>query len=226
MLILTVSYIFRYMHEVREEHLHIFRKIDKTGSGTISLQELREGLSHLHMKSRDVNADELFLKIHHQMKGEITFDEFEEVFGMLNIDDFSDIYTHSHSMFDGGSPGLMADYSNLLGHFPFLQMAPISSGPLFGGSYDMYLRMITAGLAGGFAQSAVNPFETVKVRLQNEGAAAVKKYRTFFNGFKVIFTEEGLRGLWKGTFPAICRELIYTSSRMVIDINMTTINAI
>lgn len=208
------------MHEVREEHLHIFRLIDKDGNGTISLQELQDGLSHLHMKSRDVNTDELFLAIHHQTKGEITFDEFEMAFGMLNIDDFSSIYTHSHSMFDGGSPGLMADYSSILRHFSILHTTPLTSGPLFAGSYDMYLRMLTAGLAGGLAQSAVNPFETVKVRLQNEGAAVMKKYHSFFNGFKVILTEEGLRGLWKGTFPAICRELIYTSSRMVININI------
>ena len=216
--------IFRYIHEVREEHLHIFRLIDKDGNGTISLQELQDGLSHLHMKSRNVNADELFLAIHHETKGEITFDEFESAFGMLNIDDFSAIYTHSHSMFDGGSPGLMADYSSILKQFSFLHSAPRVSGPP--GSYDMYLRMLTAGLAGGLAQSAVNPFETVKVRLQNEGAAAVKKYRSFFNGFKVIFTEEGLRGLWKGTFPAICRELIYTSSRMVIIIDISVMHLI
>ena len=60
----------------------------------------------------------------------------------------------------------------------------------------------------------MNPFETIKVRLQNEGNSAVKKYKSFGNGFKVIMSEEGVKGLWKGTIPAICRELIYTSSRM------------
>ena len=54
----------------------------------------------------------------------------------------------------------------------------------------------------------------MKVRLQNEGTAVVKRYHSFFNGFRVILAEEGTRGLWKGTVAAIFRELIYTSSRM------------
>ena len=61
---------------------------------------------------------------------------------------------------------------------------------------------------GGFAQSCVNPLETIKVRLQNEGNAVVKKYKTFSNTFQLIFKEEGVNGLWKGTFPAIIRELV------------------
>jgi len=56
------------------------------GNGSISLEELQEGLTHLHLESKAVNVEELFVKIHHQLKGEITFDEFEEVFGIfLNL---------------------------------------------------------------------------------------------------------------------------------------------
>lgn len=79
----------RYMHESREEHKRIFRLIDKRGKGTISVTDLRDGLSHLYLNSTDVDVDELFHKIHHEKNGEITFEEFEEVFGMLKNDIYS-----------------------------------------------------------------------------------------------------------------------------------------
>ena len=132
------------------------------------------------------------------------------------MSDFSFLYQHTHHMLDGESAASFSDYrrlSDLLG----LPKANISLEKILTpGVYDFYIRMATAGIAGGMAQSSVNPFETVKVRLQNEGSsnAVVKKYRTFGNGFKVILQEEGILGLWKGTIPAVARELIYTSSRM------------
>jgi hypothetical protein len=117
-------------------------------------------------------------------------------------------------MFDGGSASLLVDYRKLLSSMGINSNINKSIGALGGGYYDFYIRMVTAGIAGGFAQVFVNPFETVKVRLQTEGMAVVKKYKNFVNGFKIIAMEEGIKGLWKGISPAISRELIYTSSRM------------
>lgn len=208
---LTFDDYCMYMHVSRLEHKAIFSKIDKNGNGTINHDELRDGLKYLHLESIDVDVDKLFIQIHHQSNGEITFEEFENIFGLLNLDDISYLYRHQYAMFDGGSASLLADYRKFLAS---IGISSSSSNNKVAGQYDFYLRMFTAGIAGGIAQTVVNPCETVKVRLQNEGVAGVKKYKNFVNGFKVILREEGLAGLWKGTIPAVSRELIYTSSRM------------
>jgi hypothetical protein len=192
----------------------VFAKIDKNNNGTLSINELRDGLKYLHLEPNHVDVDKLFISIHHKIAGEITFDEFEEIFGMLNLDDLSYLYRHQYAMFDGGSASLLVDYRKLLSSMGINSNINTSIGALGGGHYDFYIRMVTAGIAGGFAQVFVNPFETVKVRLQTEGTAVVKKYKNFVNGFKIIAMEEGIKGLWKGISPAISRDLIYTSSRM------------
>ena len=138
----------QYMHESRAEHRHLFNQIDKDGNGSISLSELKDGLCFLHLESTEVDVNQLFMKIHHDLKGEITFDEFENVFGMLKVEDISYIYSHTHAMFDGGSPALVADYRRMLGSFGIFptSLPSLSSGPLFAGKYDFYIRMITAGI--------------------------------------------------------------------------------
>lgn len=189
---LTFDDYCMYMHHSRLEHKQVFNKIAKKGKNTISHDDLRDGLKYLHLEPKDVDVDELFVKIHHSNSGEITFDEFEDIFGMLNLDDISYLYHHHYSMFDGGSASLLADYRKLLNSIGITSTTTTSSSnsKTQSGQYDMFLRMITAGISGGIAQTAVNPFETIKVRLQNEGTAAIKKYKTFLNCSKVIFLEE------------------------------------
>ena len=79
-------------------------------------------------------------------------------------------------------------------------------------------RMMFGGLSSACAQTFVQPIETVKVRLQNEGGAIAAghqaKYKSFLNGFRVIFHEEGVTGgLFKGMAPSVCRELFYSTLR-------------
>lgn len=204
---LTFEDYCQYMNQSRLEHRNVFNKMDKNKNGTISVDELRDGLEFLHLKPQDVDPNKLFMQIHHQTGGEITFDEFEAIFGMLNLDDIAYLYNHQYSMFDGGSSILLADYRKVLS-----SIGIENDGKH--GNYDFWLRLSTAGISGALAQFVVNPLETVKVRLQNEGTAIVKKYKSFLNGFRVIYIEEGFKGLWKGTTPALTRELVYTSSRM------------
>lgn len=219
---LSLADYITYAHCARLEHLNVFKQISK-GRPTISKDELRDGLAVLHLETRHIDVDALFTEMHHSTQGELTFPEFEHYFALLQLEDISYMhYKETYSMFDGGSVSLMRDYRKLLAAVFGASAAPSSSAPMTASSssssvpkeYEFYVRMATAGIAGGCAQTCVNPFETIKVRLQNEGLQAVKKYKSFLNGGMVIFAEEGFSGLWKGTSPAIVRELIYTSSRM------------
>jgi hypothetical protein len=124
-----------------------------------------------------------------------------------DLDDIAYLYNHQYSMLDGGSNTLLADYRKVLSSVGIENENKHEN-------YDFWIRMGSAGIAGASAQFVVNPIETIKVRLQNEGTAIVKKYKSFFNGFRIVYLEEGVKGLWKGTTPALSRELIYTSSRM------------
>jgi len=204
---LTYEDYCQYMNQSRLEHRNVFNKIDKNKNGTISVDELKDGLEFLHLKPQDIDPSKLFIQIHHQTGGEITFDEFESIFAMLDLDDIAYLYNHQYSMLDGGSTTLLADYRKVLSSVGIENENKHEN-------YDFWIRMGSAGIAGASAQFVVNPIETVKVRLQNEGTAIVKKYKSFFNGFRIVYLEEGVKGLWKGTTPALSRELIYTSSRM------------
>lgn len=61
----------------------------------------------------------------------------------------------------------------------------------------------------------VHPIDTIKIRLQKEGELCVqggeKKYFNMINGFKVIISREGLRGLYKGLSMSLGREGTYSA---------------
>ena len=62
---------------------------------------------------------------------------------------------------------------------------------------------IAGGIAACGAVTVTHSFETVKIRLQLQGELqskkeAVRVYRGVFHGAKVIFQNEGMRGLLRG----------------------------
>jgi solute carrier family 25 protein 14/30 len=66
-------------------------------------------------------------------------------------------------------------------------------------------------VAGVFAQSVVQPIETLKVRLQADSTPP--KYKSMPHAFRLVVTNEGVAGLWKGMSPAALRELSYSTLR-------------
>jgi len=62
--------------------------------------------------------------------------------------------------------------------------------------------------AGAIATMAVMPIDIVYVRFQVENSLPLEQrrnYKNFSNAFSRIIREEGLRTLWRGILPAVCR---------------------
>ena len=68
-------------------------------------------------------------------------------------------------------------------------------------SFICLLRLL-CGLGAGVCEAifAVTPMETVKVKFINDQRSANPKYRGFAHGVSSIVNEQGLRGVYQGTY--------------------------
>jgi solute carrier family 25 carnitine/acylcarnitine transporter 20/29 len=74
-----------------------------------------------------------------------------------------------------------------------------------------------AGYIGGCAQClAGQPFDIVKVRLQNQSAAN-PVYSSTFDAFKQIGAQEGLAGFYKGTIAPLIGNAFMCSALFTIN---------
>ncbi|XP_047546299.1 mitochondrial uncoupling protein 3 isoform X2 [Lutra lutra] len=79
-------------------------------------------------------------------------------------------------------------------------------------------RILAGCTTGAMAVSCAQPTDVVKVRFQASihlGAGSNRKYSGTMDAYRTIAREEGLRGLWKGTFPNITRNAIVNCAEMV-----------
>ena len=233
-----------YVHETEEEFRKLFDLIDTDGDGSISAKELALAMEKLHLHPtgsqfhQPIGVQE---GVHHlvqlfkqhdsgnsgyfqtQVHSDITFEDFVTTMCLLRPVDMLEMYSHTSAMFETSTNSMLADLRVALGP---LQPRPLSQPSEIAkrqaSKFDDVLRMIMGGLSAVFAQSCVQPIETVKVRLQTEVKPAPGganktghplKYGTFSNGFSVILKKEGLRGLYKGMAPAAARDLSYSSLR-------------
>ena len=63
------------------------------------------------------------------------------------------------------------------------------------------MRTFFAGVASICAASVTHPIDTIKIRLQVQGAggaAGGKQYNNIFRGAMMVVEHEGVRGLYKG----------------------------
>ena len=75
---------------------------------------------------------------------------------------------------------------------------------------------LAGAVAGGAARCVVAPLDVVKIRLQvqlepTHGGAGAGKYSGTAQALRLIFREEGLKGLWRGTLPALLLWVPYTA---------------
>ncbi|XP_068786924.1 dicarboxylate carrier UCP2-like [Struthio camelus] len=77
-------------------------------------------------------------------------------------------------------------------------------------------RLLAGCTTGAMAVTLAQPTDVVKVRFQaqvrTEGA---RRYRGTMDAYKTIAKEEGVRGLWKGTYPNIVRNAIVNCAEVV-----------
>ncbi|XP_074130970.1 mitochondrial brown fat uncoupling protein 1 isoform X2 [Sminthopsis crassicaudata] len=78
-------------------------------------------------------------------------------------------------------------------------------------------RILAGCTTGGLAVIVAQPTDVVKVRLQAQSnlSGAKPRYTGTFHAYKTIATEEGARGLWKGTTPNVTRNAIVNSAELV-----------
>nr|KAF6468541.1 uncoupling protein 3 [Rousettus aegyptiacus] len=79
-------------------------------------------------------------------------------------------------------------------------------------------RILAGCTTGAMAVACAQPTDVVKVRFQASihlGPGSNRKYRGTMDAYRTIAREEGLRGLWKGTWPNITRNAIVNCAEMV-----------
>nr|XP_012600313.1 mitochondrial uncoupling protein 3 [Microcebus murinus] len=79
-------------------------------------------------------------------------------------------------------------------------------------------RILAGCTTGAMAVTCAQPTDVVKIRFQASvtlGPRSNRKYSGTMDAYRTIAREEGLRGLWKGTFPNITRNAIVNCAEMV-----------
>ncbi|KAF5284224.1 hypothetical protein FQR65_LT00224 [Abscondita terminalis] len=80
------------------------------------------------------------------------------------------------------------------------------------GSLHVGARIAAGFTTGGLAVLIAQPTDVVKVRMQ---AAKTARYNSTIAAYKAIARNEGVKGLWKGTFPNVSRNAIVNVSEIV-----------
>ncbi|XP_067943891.1 mitochondrial substrate carrier family protein ucpB-like [Watersipora subatra] len=85
-------------------------------------------------------------------------------------------------------------------------------------SHTPLWKKITAGATSGAVGSVIaNPTDLVKVRLQAQGKlepGTELRHSGVFSAFSDIIKHQGVRGLWTGCGPTVCRAMILTATQI------------
>ncbi|GCC30533.1 dicarboxylate carrier UCP2-like [Chiloscyllium punctatum] len=78
-------------------------------------------------------------------------------------------------------------------------------------------RLLAGCTTGAMAVAFAQPTDVVKVRFQAQAnlSSSNRRYNGTIEAYKTIAKEEGVRGLWKGTFPNITRNAIVNCTELV-----------
>ncbi|KAK7792857.1 hypothetical protein R5R35_009635 [Gryllus longicercus] len=84
------------------------------------------------------------------------------------------------------------------------------------GALNIGARVAAGITTGALAVLIAQPTDVVKVRMQaqRQGSGGAR-YSSTLNAYRTIATEEGARGLWRGTFPNVSRNAIVNVSEIV-----------
>ncbi|XP_063074735.1 mitochondrial brown fat uncoupling protein 1 [Engraulis encrasicolus] len=79
------------------------------------------------------------------------------------------------------------------------------------------IRILAGCTTGAMAVSFAQPTDVVKVRFQAQQnlQGVARRYNGTLQAYKQIFQLEGLKGLWKGTFPNITRNALVNCTELV-----------
>ena len=202
-----------------------FDAVDANGDGRINSTEILKVLDAAHLKAT-VEDVEVLVRVMKGVKGgqggaggtggavgAVTFPQFLATFALLEPLDMVAMFDKEATLFELGSAG---DLSQLLkGKTLTRRQTQALQQKVAAGEQNLPLRLFAAGVAATLAQTACQPIETIKVRLQNEAnlANAAKRYNGFLRGGMAVARDEGILALWKGMLPSALREMSYSSIR-------------
>jgi solute carrier family 25 protein 14/30 len=182
-----------------------FAAIDTDNSGSISVEEIQSLFDRMMMHVTPERRDELFQAMDADGDGQVTYKEFRQKFALLDPEDLL-LSLDDSSSFGDLPTSMVADVFKKPA-----SSATLNSAAIPGSAKAWALQLIPGGVAGVFAQSVVQPIETLKVRLQADSTPP--KYKSMPHAFRLVVTDEGMAGLWKGMSPAALRELSYSTLR-------------
>eukprot|EP00802_Teleaulax_amphioxeia_P007569 Tamp_07576.p1 GENE.Tamp_07576~~Tamp_07576.p1 ORF type:complete len:489 (+),score=98.94 Tamp_07576:173-1468(+) len=190
-----------------------FGTVDRDSDGFITAHEVQAVLEAAHLKAT-VEDTETLLRVMQAgaQDSKVSFPQFLATFALLEPLDLLAMFDKDAHLFELGSAG---DLAGVLKGRQLTRRQTQALEKKAATNDNLALRLFAAGIAATLAQTACQPIETVKVRLQNEAnlAAAKKRYGSFTNGGLVIAREEGMLALWKGMAPSAVREMSYSSIR-------------
>ena len=67
-------------------------------------------------------------------------------------------------------------------------------------SHNILLRIAAGITTGAIALSIAQPTDLVKIRMQSTSG----RYQGSIHGYRIIIRDEGVHGLWKGSFVCHC----------------------
>lgn len=189
-----------------------FSLVDVDSDGYISKSEIQAVLDAAGIKATVEDAETLVRAMRGDKLGRVSFVQFLATFALLEPLDMIAMFDKEATMFELGSPGDLADVlrAKKLTRRQTQQMEKKVEK-----NENLPLRLFAAGVAATLAQTACQPIETVKVRMQNQAniVGVTKKYNGFLGGGMTIAREEGFMALWKGMAPSALREMSYSSIR-------------
>ena len=79
-------------------------------------------------------------------------------------------------------------------------------------SRETIISALTSGVICALVSAPLNPFDVIKIRLQN-----INKYNNFnyiYDNLYYLYTNEGMAGLCRGIHASMLREIVYSSIRI------------
>ena len=207
-------------------HLHIllthphscaelaFRMFDKNCNGSIEKDEFIRVVRWL-AEDRGEKLDLVHSRYLNELFGSsrsLSFDRFES---LLRADGFPSFLSGIRadlqaidlfaSQLDTSLPlsaALLSDTTSLISLPPQLQSLDQIDDHLF---RLPWRTLIAGGIAGGISRTLVSPLERLKILFQTQGGGMKAKYTSVTQGLRVIYAEDGVKGLFRGNGSNVLR---------------------
>lgn len=117
-------------------------------------------------------------------------------------------------LYKGLSPSVLreATYSTLrMGGYDMMKTYLGATDPK---TTPLWKKLLAGATSGAFGACLANPADLVKVRMQAQAKAGGHKYSGLSDAFYSIYSQDGVRGLYKGVWPSTQRAALLTATQL------------